>query len=429
MLPPLHRKLGLALLVLASAVLLPGRLAIWIDEHGRTTLTNRPDGPGAGAIQLSPEDLRLEWHRDLVGKPVWDTDSSGEHDRFSRELLAARDDVGRGELKLGLRRLRRLHREYPHRPEPAWMLAQVERRRGRLQPARDALDAALSVAGSMPPEWREAAEALRGEIDAELAHAELAYVDGGLINVQTTNHFRISYDHRFAGRQFGDLALEMLERARRRLERSLGRTVERTLEVRLYTRAQYLESYEHRFGFATVGFYDGAIHVVSARHPREDLFALLIHEYVHAIFQEALRGHEPFFLNEGIADREEEFARGRGELSRGEWRELLDALRGKTWIRLGSLVRGFGGLEGHRALLAYLESRAAVQLMEGRHPGATGRWLERCASGDPWEDALEAETGWDTAALEAALIEEVQSRFPADPLMRIHVPRRVSPAA
>ena len=73
---------------------------------------------------------------------------------------------------------------------------------------------------------------------------------------------------------------------------------------------------------------------------RGELYALLIHEYVHAVFEEALWSHEPFLLNEGIADGEEEYARGRPGLSRGEWQELLDALRGKSCIRLGSLVRG-----------------------------------------------------------------------------------------
>ena len=415
--------------MLVAAALLPGRLAIWIDDRGRTTLSNRPGGPGSDAVRLTPEDLRLRWRGELVGEPVRDSDSSAEADRFTRELYAARADVERGELKRGLRRLRRLHREHPQRPEPAWLLAQVERRRGRLEPARKALDAALGLAVAMPPEWRAEAERLRGEIDAELAHADRAYAEGGEIRVKSTQHFSISYDHQFAGRQFGDRALELLERARARLEQSLGRTLDRTLEVRLYTRAQYMDSYKHRFGFATVGFYDGAIHVVSARHPREALFALLLHEYVHAMFEDALGSHEPFFINEGIADREEERARGRDELSRGEWRELLDALRGKTWIRLGALVRGFGGLEGKRALLAYLESRAAVQLIEEQHPGAIPRWLARCADGEGWEGALAAGTGWDMIALEAALIADVQSRFPVDPLTRIRVPTRPRPNA
>jgi hypothetical protein len=275
----------------------------------------------------------------------------------------------------------------------------------------------------MPPAWRAEAEALLGEIDAELAHAHQAYVDGGPIRVQQAEHFRIAYDHQFAGRHFGDEVVSVLDRARAHLEDSLGRSVDKVLEVRLYTKAQYLEAYEHRFGFATVGFYDGVIHVVAGRHPKQDLYALLVHEYAHAIFEEVLGSHQPFFLNEGIADREEERARGREQLSRGEWRQLLDARRGDGWIRLASIVRGFGGLQGRRALLAYIESRAVVELIETRHPGAIGRWLARCADGQDWEDALQVETGWTVPGLEAALIDEVVSRFPADPLARSLSPR------
>ena len=407
----------IGLLLLVTALLLPGRVAIWIDEHGRATLTNRLEPPSERAVRLAPEDLRLHWGGKLEGEPLRSgADSSSEEDRFTRELLAAREDIRRGETREGLRRLRRLHRENPQRPEPAWLLAQVERQRGRLEPAREALDSALSLAAQMPPEWRAAAEALRGEINSELAHAQQAYVDGTPIQVQQTGHFRVSYDHQFAGRQFGDRVLEMLARVRGQMKLMFGRELGRTLEVRLYTRAQYLESYKHRFGFATVGFYDGMIHVVAARHPRNDLYALLIHEYAHALFEDALRGHQPFFLNEGIADGAEERARGRGQLSRSEWRQLLDAIRGKTWIRLGSIVRGFGGLEGKQALLAYLESRAVIELIEERHPGAIARWLTRCADGEAWEPALEAETGWDTLALERELIQAVRARFPADPL-------------
>ena len=160
----------------------------------------------------------------------------------------------------------------------------------------------------------------------------------------------------------------MLEQARAAMQRQLGRELARPLEVRLYTRAHYLEAYQHRFGFATVGFYDGAIHVVSAKRPRNELYALVVHEYVHALFKEATGSHQPFFLNEGIADRAEEAARGRPQLSREEWRRLLDALRADEWIPLDSLVQGFSGLKGAQALLAYLESRAAIELIETRRP-------------------------------------------------------------
>ena len=171
----------------------------------------------------------------------------------------------------------------------------------------------------------------------------------------------------------------MLEQARAAMLRTYGRELREPLEVRLYTKAHYLEAYKHRFGFATVGFYDGAIHVVSARRPRNELYALVVHEYVHALFKDAVGTHQPFFLNEGMADGEEERARGRPQLSREEWRRLLDALRGDAWIPLDSLVQGFSGVQGSRALLAYLESRAAIQLIESTRPRAMAGFLERCA--------------------------------------------------
>jgi len=407
---------GVAGLVFAI-VLMPGKISIWLDEGGVPTLSNRAQTP-PGVVVLQPEDLELGWSDQPVGRVPRGT--SQREDRFLRELLAARQDISTGEVRRGLRSLRRLQRERPGRPEPAWLLALAERQRGRLQPALDALDAALLTAGHMPDQWRQAAEELKGEIVAELAHSEQAYVEGERIEVDGERGFRLSYDHNFAGRQFGERVLQMLERARSHLGDALGGArLERTLEVRLYTRAAYLDAYEHRFGFATVGFYDGAIHVVSARHPREELFALLVHEYAHALFEDALGGHQPFFLNEGIADGEEERARGRQGLSRSEWRRLLDAVRSDDWIPLQQMVRGFGGLEGKRALLGYLESRAAVGLIEAEQPGAMGRWLARCDRGEAWPQALEAETGWDLAGLEHALRQAVEARFPPDPLARL----------
>ena len=130
----------------------------------------------------------------------------------------------------------------------------------------------------------------------------------------------------------------------------------------------------------------------------------------------ATGSHQPFFLNEGIADRAEEAARGRPQLSREEWRRLVEALRSDEWIPLESLVQGFSGMKGAQALLAYLESRAAVELIETHRPGAIAAFLDACAGGAPTPDALRAATGWDTHALEAALQAEVRSRFAGDPL-------------
>lgn len=417
--PLTHRDLAVAALLIAAVALIPSRVAIWLDDRGQPVLSNQPLPELEETRLLTPEQLRLHWGGQLEGEPLKGYASSSDENRFERELLAARADVMRGEVREGLRRLRRLYREYPSRPESAWLLAQVERRRGRLVSAKEALDTALSVAAGMPENWRSEAEALRGEIDAELAHADRAYVEGAEIRVDSNEHFEISYDHQFAGRQFGDQVLEMLDRARLQVEASLGRSLKRKLDVRLYTKAQYLESYKHRFGFATVGFYDGAIHVVAGRHPQRNLYALLLHEYAHAVFEEVQGSHQPFFMNEGIAERFEESARGREQLSRGEWRQLLDALRGDDWIPLESIVRGFGGLKGKRALLAYLQSRAAIQFIEEQKPGAVERWLHACARGTPWQDAMIREIGWDVRQLERTLEGDVLSRFPEDPLSKL----------
>jgi hypothetical protein len=408
--------------LLIVAALLPSEVAIWVDREGQTWLSDR-EMPGPGAERVSPEDLSIHWNGRRIGEPLpRGTSSSNEDDRYLSAVLAARADVERGDLQTGLRALRRLLRDQPTRPEAAVLLAQVERHRGRLEPARDALDSVLSTASRVPDRWRDAAMRERAEIEQELALAKAR--DGQVWETRSlaSKHFLVTFDHQFAGREYGEQVVEVLEQARAAMQAQLGRELTQPLEVRLYTRAHYLEAYQHRFGFATVGFYDGAIHVVSAKRPRNELYALVAHEYVHALFKDAAGSHQPFFLNEGIADRAEEAARGRPQLSREEWRRLLEALRSDEWIPLESLVQGFSGLKGAQALLAYLESRAAIELIETRRPGAIAVFLDACSARQTWQDALRAATGWDARGLERALQEEVRSRFSDDPLASANDP-------
>jgi len=421
--PKLLRGAGIALLFAVTAVLLPSDVSLWIDPSGRTWITDREDRPSATAERVSPEELQVRWGHQFLGQPLAKGTRSGDDDdRYLSEVRTAQADAQQGNLETALRALRRLERDHPARPEAALLLARIERHRGRYEPARDALDSVLSTAAQLPKEWRDAAERERAEIDEELQLAKPK--DGEVWQTRSADstHFRVSYDHQFAGRAYGEEVIAVLEQARVAMLKVLGRELREPLEVRLYTRAHYLEAYQHRFGFATVGFYDGAIHVVSAQRPRNELYALVVHEYVHALFKDAVGSHQPFFLNEGIADGEEERARGRPQLSREEWRRLLDALRGDTWIPLDSLVQGFQNVQGSQALLAYLESRAAIEHIEASHPTAISGFLDRCAKGEPWEQALRDETGWDTRGLERSLQDDVRSRFPEDPLSALAHP-------
>ncbi|MCP4004766.1 MAG: hypothetical protein GY725_11270 [bacterium] len=404
-------------LFLLAVVVLPSKVAVWIDSKGHTYLTNRAGPPSAEAERIAPEQLSVEWGGQITGEKLEPRRMDAEEDRYLRAVMAARGDILRGELQAGLRQLRRLLRSHPSRHEAPYVLALVERHRGRLEASRDAIVAVLDGGAILPPKWREVAQRMRGELDEELALAN-ARDQNWETRSLASSHFNVAYDHQFAGREYGEQVVEMLDEVRSTMNDEFGQTLPEPLEVRLYTRAHYLKEHEHRFGFATVGFYDGAIHVVSARRPRNELYALLMHEYSHALFMNARKSHQPFFLNEGIADRAEERARGRSRVSRSEWRRLVEAIRDDTWIPLSTLVKGFGGLAGRRALLAYLESRAAIELIETHKPGAIGRWLDRCEEGMPWEEALELETGWDTKALEIALQDETQSRFSRDPLVR-----------
>jgi hypothetical protein len=395
----------------AFAGVLVGVVAAWIDPTGRTILSDDSEPPVEGAVRLDPSELPTLWEgRRLEEGAGGARPSSPSEGIVEREVRTALDDLERGDPGGALGVVRRLHQAYPNRADLALALAEAERRRGRLEPARQILADLLATPLALQEPFESEARRALKELGEEI---EVASLDGdGIQRSVETSHFRLTYDHRLAGRAYGEEVARQIEGIRGRLSKTLGRTLSRKLEVQLYTRRQYVDAHQHRFGFSTVGFFDGVIHVVAGRHPRSELEALLTHEYAHALFEDALGGHRPFFLNEGVAEREEERVRGRTGLVRAQWWKLLEAIRMGTWIPLPRLVDGFGGLEETRAALAYLESRAAVELLEGRDPRAISRWLQRCAAGEPWQRALVAETGWDVAGLDGALREDVRARFP-----------------
>jgi hypothetical protein len=378
------------ILALASGLLV-GVVAVWVDPHGQTILTDRDEPPVPGAVPVDVEELSGQWRGERIAGPgTAERDSSRPDGRLAREVRVALEDLDRGNTRDALPVLRRLHRKHPARPDVALALADVERRRGRLEAAERLLEALLTTPAELHEPWGARARRALSEVRQEIELAHLAGKREVRSEVRSAN-FRLTYDHRLAGRAYGDRVTLLLEEVREELADALGRKLAQPLEVKLYTRAQYLDAHRGRFPFATVGFYDGAIHLVTARHPRTELLALLTHEYVHALFRDALGGDQPFFLNEGIAERQEAVVRGRAGLVRGEWWKLVDAIRAGDWIPLGRLVAGFGGLEGTRPLLAYLESRAAVQLLEGRHvEGETpGSWRSSKRPGGACERSIE----------------------------------------
>ena len=406
--PATRPDLRCVLVLLALAAWLPGKVSVWIDDQGRAVLTNREDEPDGGGEPIDAAELAERWRGSWVGEPV----RTRRPDAILRQLATIRDDWLRGERARALEELRRLHAAHPARPEVGVLLVRIHAARGKLDLALTTLEPVLGLVTEEPLGWRARAEALRDRLRSELAHAEtLPAVDDLGREERVSEHFRLVYDHPFAGRPYGERVIRALETVRAQAQTALRRTLPGQLEVRLYTRAEYLAAHSHRFGFDTVGFYDGAIHVVATRQPERRLVALLAHEHAHALFKDAVGAHTPYFLNEGIAEREEGRVHGRERLARGEWRRLLEAIHTRTWVPLDQLVQAFNRLDPGQVPLAYLEARAAVEVLDERQPGVIGRWLARCSAGEPWRDALRAETRWEVADLDAAVRRGVMGRF------------------
>jgi hypothetical protein len=183
--------------------------------------------------------------------------------------------------------------------------------------------------------------------------------------------------------------------------------------VVLYSKAAYVQAHRQRFSFQTVGFYDGRIHVVSAAHPGGELRALLFHEYTHALFEERVGGHRPFWLNEGWAELAEQLALGRPSLTRSERSQLRNAIGAGRWIPLERLEASFAGLGDAEARLAYLEATAAATWIAARTlPADRARLLDHLGSGAPADVALPAVVGADTAGVDAAVRAEILAEFP-----------------
>ena len=185
------------------------------------------------------------------------------------------------------------------------------------------------------------------------------------------------------------------------------------LGVVFYGRARYDHEHRHRFSFATVGFFDGRIHVASPAHPSGELRALLFHEYTHALFRERTGGDRPYWLNEGLAERVERRSRAVPASTHSERAALRARLATDSWIPLRSIARSFSGLSNEDARIAYLESVVAADWIEKRTTAAgRARLLARLGEGFSVDQALHELLGTDTDGVDEAVREEIRAEFP-----------------
>jgi hypothetical protein len=136
----------------------------------------------------------------------------------------------------------------------------------------------------------------------------------------------------------------------------------------------------------------------------EQAWQLVAHEVAHVVLDRRLGGNPvPLWFHEGWA--QEHAAQWSSDAL---WR-LSWASWTHTAIPLGDLRHGFP-YSGPRALLAYAESQAAVQVLR-RDADAWAHLLELLEAGERFGTALSVAVGWDQAEFEAHFDGEVMRGF------------------
>jgi uncharacterized protein DUF4124 len=405
--------------LLAAAAPAQAELHVWVDEQGRTHVTDDPATiPPARRSAASSDavELRALWDDGISGPPV-ETPigvSGREEDRTVRALQGALDDLAHGETARASAALAEVLRAEPGRAEAHWYLALLDWQRGRLDASEAHLRAFLASAGDPFESWRASAEQRLARLEDE--RRLLAPGEGELrLVAHESPHFRMQLDEalqKAGAPSFPRQVLGYLEEARSTGAERLGVVPAEATGVVLYGRASYLRAHRHRFSFQTVGFFDGRIHVVSAAHPAGELRSLLFHEYTHALFREATGSDRPFWLNEGLAELAERRSRGMPALSRSERAQLRGHAEAGTWLPLRRLAPSFAGLSDEQARLAYLEATAAAEWIES-HTGAAerARLLGLLGAGRSDDEALRAVLRRDTDGLDAALRKALAAEF------------------
>lgn len=407
---------------------------IWVDPQGITRITDDPE-----AVPESVRERSSDWEhtRDLwedggfLGVPTGTPAgaSGSERDRLTRLVRGAVHDLQRGESARAAATLHSILEVDPMRPEAHWYLALLDRQRGRYESSEGHLRKFLQAAGDELGPLRESAEKRLRALADERRLADEASAQGEFqLVARESPNFTIRVDAELdaiggetgsashptkAASGYTATALRFLEDARAEVSRKLGVTPEEPLGVVFYGRARYDQQHRHRFSFATVGFFDGRIHVASPAHPAGELRSLLFHEYTHALYREQTGGDRPYWLNEGLAEKIERSSRRQGASTHSERAALRARIDAGTWIPLQSLAESFSGLSNADARIAYLEAVMAADWIERRTSrDQRAQLLKRLGSGFSIDQALYESVGLDTLGVEQALREEIRSEFP-----------------
>lgn len=169
--------------------------------------------------------------------------------------------------------------------------------------------------------------------------------------------------------QFEREVLAALESAHDALRDVLGIAPRRSVVVTVYDPQVFDTHFAGLAAFPVAGFYAGSIRVRGDVRLTAALERVLFHEYVHAALDAAAPSLVlPALVNEGLAEWFARRSLGLPLLDAGEAAWLATAATSGGWLPLATLLGpGFAQLSPQAATLAYLESRAFVTHLVGRH--------------------------------------------------------------
>jgi len=230
----------------------------------------------------------------------------------------------------------------PKSPQAHALLGQIHYQRGQL-------DEAIS-------EWEQtlALDPKDEAIKAALARANKERGVEGSFTKRETYSFNIKYEGE-EKRELGDLVMDMMYKASSDVGGDLGYYPKDAVNVILYTRQQFNDVTNAPDWSG--GVYDGNIRVPVGGNKIDNdaLSAILHHEYTHAVINLIAGQRVPAWLNEGIAQHEESWAKPRA------------AQGGFRVVPFKSLESSFVSMDSAKANDAYAESLSAVEFFIKRY--------------------------------------------------------------
>ena len=209
---------------------------------------------------------------------------------------------------------------------------------------------------------------------------------------QESSHFTLRFEGSQSSAAFRAQVLRTLEGDYDDLVRDLGTEPRESISVVLYTNEAYFDV--TRAPSWTSALNDGRLRipVQGLDSVTPDLARVLRHELTHSFIRQITHGRCPVWLNEGLAQLEENKTIDR---FRPQLAQLYTA---KKQVPLAALSGSFMGLNDAQAALAYTESLGAVQYIRDTYGMSDlERILQRIGDGEATETAMRdtIHTGYD----------------------------------